>query len=160
MAKLINKHNGGVSVVRRPIAQPQDVIETLLPTYPEFALARRLLGSMWPVMPETSFIPSVELSEKDGNYLIDVALPGFKKEDIEIEASGNELTISGKYEHKEEDTKKQYSEMRQASFTRTIALPKDLDANKVTATFKDGILRITAPPTAPINAKKVQISTS
>lgn len=108
-------------------------------------------------LPEAAFVPSVEVSEKDGNYLIEMALPGFDRNSIDIEVSGNEITVSGRYERKQEDRKTHYSEMQQASFARTVVLPHDIAADKVTADFQNGMLRITAPPVAPIAAKKIAI---
>ncbi|MGZ3551712.1 MAG: Hsp20/alpha crystallin family protein [Vulcanimicrobiaceae bacterium] len=127
---------------------------------PELSLARSLMNTVLPAAEAAAFLPNVEVSEKDGNYIIDVALPGFKREDIDIEVSGNEITITGQYERKEEDTRTHYTEMRQASFTRTLVLPQEIDADKVTASFENGILRITAPSVASISAKHVAISGS
>ena len=104
-----------------------------------------------------SFVPSVELSEKDRNYVIDMALPGFNQNDIDIEVSGNEITVTGRYERKKDDGKTHYTEMQQASFQRTVVLPQDINPDKVEASFRDGMLHIVAPPTAPITAKKVAI---
>lgn len=126
--------------------------------FPELSVVRALLNGM--PMPSTAaatFLPSVEVSEKEGTYIVGVALPGFRREDIDVEVSGNELTVSGKYERKEEDAKKHYSEMRQASFTRTIVLPADIDVDKVSAVFENGVLHVTAPPMAAISTKKVAV---
>jgi HSP20 family protein len=120
--------------------------------------AQDLMNAIMPAVAETAaFVPSVEVYEQGGNYVIDMAVPGFNRDDIDIEVSGSEITISGKYERKQEDRKTHYSEMQQASFTRTIVLPHDINADKVTATLDNGILHITAPPVAPISAKKIAI---
>jgi HSP20 family protein len=151
-------NDGGQSLSRRQ-GRRQGVLDMLFP--PQFAdlsLARNLMSALTPVVAEAvAFVPSVELSEKDGNYIIDVALPGFSRADIDIEVSGKELTISGTYERSREDRRTHYSEMQQASFTRTIVLPQEVDADNVTATFQDGILHIVARPVAPISAKHVPI---
>jgi HSP20 family protein len=125
---------------------------------PEVSLARALVNAIaGPGTEMTTFLPSVDITEKDGNYIVEAALPGFRREDIDVEVSGNELTITGKFERKLESGKKHYSEMRQASFTRTIVLPQEINADQVSATFDGGILRITAPPLSQISTKKVSI---
>ncbi|HEY2476243.1 MAG TPA: Hsp20/alpha crystallin family protein [Candidatus Cybelea sp.] len=126
--------------------------------FPELSVARALLNGMPMLSTEVeSFLPSVEISEKYGAYLVDAALPGFKREDIDVEVSGSELTISGKYERKQDSARKHYSEMRQASFARTIVLPQELDADKVSASFENGVLHVTAKPVAAISTKKVAV---
>jgi HSP20 family protein len=129
-----------------------------LAVLPELSLARALIDSVAdPTMEMLSFVPSVEVTEKDGKYFVNVALPGFRREDIDVEVSGNELTIAGKYERKKEDGKKHYSEMRQASFTRTIVLPQEIDENQVAAEFENGMLHVSATPLSQISSKKVAI---
>lgn len=136
--------------------RPRAIMETLL-TGPlaQLSMARDLMEA---VTEGAAFVPPVEVSEKDGNYIIDVALPGFRNEDIDIEASGNEVTISGRYEQSKEDRKTHFSEMRQGSFMRTIALPNEVNLDTVKATFENGILRIVATPKSSIASKKVPIA--
>lgn len=158
----VTQPNGGAAVARRARPARKTMFDLLLQSgFPELSLASGLLNAVAPTLSEgTSFIPPVEVSEKDGSYSVDVALPGFKKDDIEIEVSGNEITISGTYTRKRDDAKTQYSEMQQGAFTRTIVLPHELDADKVSASFDDGILHIAAPPIAPLTAKKVPVVSS
>jgi HSP20 family protein len=129
----------------------------LLDALPELSLARAMMNTIGSPSEMAAFVPNVDVSEKDGNYVVEVALPGFRREDIDIEVSGNELTVTGKYDRKLEDGKKHYSEIRQASFVRTIVLPQDIKSDAVTASFEDGILRITAPPATQLSKKKVTI---
>jgi HSP20 family protein len=133
----------------------------LRPPFAELSLARNLMDALTPVVQETArYVPNVEISEKDGNYMIDVALPGFTPDDIEIDISGNDLTISGTYERSREDRRTHYTEFTQASFARTITLPQEINVDQVTATFDNGVLHIVAPPMAPIAARRVSISGS
>lgn len=159
MAKMMTRdRDQGSAVVARP-ARPRSVLEALFRSgFPETSLTRDLMSALTTI-PEApaAFTPSLELSEKDGNYVVDMALPGFDPKNIDIEVSGNEITISGTYERKQEDRKTHYSEMQQASFTRTVVLPQEIDADKVTASFEHGMLHVTAPPIAPVKAKKVAI---
>jgi HSP20 family protein len=133
----------------------------LRPPFAELSLARNLMDALTPVVQETArYVPNVEISEQDGNYVVDVALPGFTPDDIEIDITGNELTISGTYERNREDRRTHYTEFTQASFSRTITLPQEVNVDQVTATFDNGVLHIVAPPMAPIAARRVAISGS
>lgn len=133
----------------------------LQPPFAELSLARNLMNALTPVVQETArYVPNVEISERDGNYVIDVALPGFTPDDIEIDISGNEVTISGTYERSREERKTHYTEFTQASFSRTITMPQEINVDQVTATFENGVLHIVAPPMAPIAARRVAISGS
>jgi HSP20 family molecular chaperone IbpA len=157
MAKMVTRDRDQGAALART-GRPRTLFEALFrPGFPDLSMTRDLMSALNALPENAPFIPSVELSEKDGNYVVDMALPGFSEKDIDIEVSGNEITISGKYERKQEDRKTHYSEMQQASFMRTIVLPQDVNTDKVSASFKDGMLHVSAPPVAPIAAKKVAI---
>lgn len=165
MTSLMNREQTtSAPVERRPTSRRRGDFDAVRQAplaeivFPELSAVRALLNGMPMSSTEAAtFLPSVEISEKDGKYVVDVALPGFRREDIDVEVSGSELTVSGKYERKQEDAKKHYSEMRQASFTRTIVLPQDIDVDKVSAVFENGVLHVTAPPIAAISTKKVAV---
>lgn len=155
------ERDGGSQSARRTAPHRTNVLDVLLgPPLAELSIARGLINALDPIVGESAYLPSVELAERDGNYVIDVALPGFQPEDIAMELSGNELTISGSYKRRRDDAKTHYSEMQQASFTRTILLPQEVDADRVTANFENGMLHIVAPPKAPLTSKKISIGSS
>lgn len=106
------------------------------------------------------FAPALDLYEKDGTYIIECMLPGYKKEDINIELHDNRLTISGKQEREHADDTKRYHyrEMRRGSFARTVALPYDLESDKVTAEYRDGILKVMLPAPKQAQAKNISIN--
>ena len=103
--------------------------------------------------------PALDLYEKDGKYVVDVSVPGLRKEDIDIEIADNRLTISAtRQEEKQEDkTRYHYREVRRGGFSRTVSFPQDIEADKVTANYKDGILQVTVPLSKQLAAKKVAI---
>lgn len=158
MANMM-KRNGGQRTTTAVQPRQRSIVETFFRSpFPELSIARDLMNAVAPSLSAAaSFIPNVELYEKDGNYVIDAALPGFKKDDIDVEISGNEITLSGTYEVREDHRKTHYSEMQQASFTRTFVLPHEIDVDKVMASFENGILEITAPPVAGVSSKRVAI---
>lgn len=131
--------------------------------FAEFGSFRRAMNSFLDVSRNTEqdfIMPAIDLYNKDGKYIVEVALPGLDKKDIEIQVEGNALTIAGKYatEQVEKDKKYQYREMRRGSFSRSITLPEDIEAEKVTAEFDKGILKVQIPSLKPAQPKKVAIA--
>ena len=104
--------------------------------------------------------PAVNLYEKDGTYTIECAVPGYKKDDITVEARGDQVTISGSYSQEQNEKKNEYHrrELRQGSFTRTIALPQEVDPEKVVAKLESGMLKITLQPMKAIKSKTIPVT--
>lgn len=92
-----------------------------------------------------SFVPSIDVSETDTQFEVNVELPGMKKEDIEISMENNRLSISGDRSFKQEEDGKTYHrvETQYGSFSRSMQLPDNIDENSIEATYKDGVLNIT-----------------
>jgi HSP20 family protein len=92
--------------------------------------------------------PSVNIVENDDFFNVEVAAPGLKKEDFNVEVNKNNLTISARKEEEKEETtegKVTRSEFNYSSFTRSFYLPETVDADKITATYHEGILRLQLP---------------
>lgn len=89
-----------------------------------------------------------DIYEKDGNYHIEMDIPGFDKKDIQIEAKNGYLTITAekKVENSDEDKKKNYirRERRYGKYERSFYLG-DLESDKIEASFADGMLKIVIP---------------
>lgn len=94
-----------------------------------------------------SNVPSANLKETDSKFEVELAAPGMKKEDFNIEIEDNVLTISSeKQEELEESNKKEHyvrKEYNYTSFSRSFYLPDAADDDKVEATYKDGVLHVT-----------------
>ena len=101
----------------------------------------------------------LEIADSDDALTVKAEVPGFTAKELDVRVDGDRLTISGKHESKEESTKGKtiYSERCAKEVFRSVALPSSVDASKVNATLKDGILNIELPKTAP--AKSVPIET-
>ena len=86
--------------------------------------------------------PAVDVREKDGEYLMEVELPGLTEKDIELNVEDNILTLSSKKEESKEEKKNGYliRERCNHEFARTFVLPKDVDRDKIKAEFKNGLL--------------------
>lgn len=90
-------------------------------------------------------LPSVNVSENEQAYVIDIAAPGLKKEDFHINLKKDVLTISVESKKEESVTEKSYTrkEFDYSYFSRSFNLPEHADGEKISAEYKDGILAIT-----------------
>jgi HSP20 family protein len=107
----------------------------------------------------TGWSPALDLYQSSDNIVAVVELPGMRKEDIEISLHDGTLTISG--ERKRESSggeKAERTERYVGRFRRSIALPTRVDANKVSATYEDGILKVTLPKAEEAKPKQIQVS--
>jgi HSP20 family protein len=104
--------------------------------------------------------PAVDIVEKDKAYEVTAELPGMSEKDIEVKLAGGMLTIKGeKSEAKEEKTKDVHiSERRYGSFRRSFAVPEDVDADKLQATVRNGVLTVTMPKSAEAQKKERKIA--
>lgn len=93
-------------------------------------------------------IPSLNLTEDKNHYLIELAAPGLKKEDFNVNVEGNLLTISSNKETESKEEKEDGFSRREynySSFSRTVTLPDYAEAEKITAKYVDGVLSLTIP---------------
>jgi HSP20 family protein len=104
--------------------------------------------------------PSVDVIDRDKEVLIKAELPGVKKEDLDISISDDSVTIRANTRHEEKEEKGKYfrREMSRGEFVRTLALPAEVDGAKAKASFKDGILELTAPKVTQSKRHKVTVS--
>ena len=103
--------------------------------------------------------PAIELTEKDNQFEIQVAVTGIDPKDLKVEVTGDDLLIKGetKAEKKEEKGEVHTSEFKYGSLFRSIHLPKKVDPDKVKADLKNGLLTITAPIAEEAKARKVKV---
>ena len=103
--------------------------------------------------------PFIDMVGDEKSYLIKAELPGVKEEEIKVGVQDNVLTISGerKYEKEEKDKKFHRFERAYGSFTRNFTIPKDSDGEKVSAEFKNGILKVRLPKTDKVKPKQVEV---
>jgi HSP20 family protein len=105
--------------------------------------------------------PALDLYEDRDNLTVKAELPGMKKEDIEISLHDGVLTLSG--ERKDEQNRHEgdihRSERFVGKFQRTLTLPTPVEADKVKASYKDGILTVTLPKAETAKPKQIQIKT-
>ena len=94
-----------------------------------------------------NFIPEVDVLESEKTYELHIAVPGFKKDNFNLEVDDNLLTVSGerKFEEKQEDKTFKSIQTSYGSFSRTFTLPDNVDATKIEAHYNDGILEVIVP---------------
>lgn len=105
--------------------------------------------------PSDQFFPNIDLSETEKQIKITAELPGMEPEDINLELSDDSISIQGKKEFKEEEKSEHYYHMERSygTFYRTIPLSAQINADKVEASYKKGVLTVTLPKKKTAQAK-------
>lgn len=103
--------------------------------------------------------PAIDLYQTDDEVVVKAALPGFRADDVQINVTGEVLTIRGELKHEEEQKEKAWHirEQRWGSFERSVALPTDVVADKANADFANGILTITLPKAEEVKPKTITV---
>jgi len=102
---------------------------------------------------------AIDLIREKDKLVLHVDMPGIKPDDVKIEVRDDIITVSGQHEEKTEAEDDNYvrRERRFGSFSRSIALPGGVDADKIEATSKDGVVEVAIPLPAEKKAKSVEI---
>jgi HSP20 family protein len=119
----------------------------------------RLLDFNFPTGLERGF-PKVDIIDHDNEIEVQAALPGVKKEDLDVSINNQAITIrtSSKEEKKEEEKGKYFRrEITRGEFQRTLSLPDNVDGGNAKASFKDGILKVTIPKTEKSKRKTIEV---
>ncbi len=104
-------------------------------------------------------LPSLNIREEKNNYLVELAAPGLKKDDFNIDVEGNVVTIScDKESETREEREEEFmrTEYDYSCFSRSFTLPETADAAKIHAKYNDGILRLEIPKLADVLKQKMQ----
>ena len=104
-------------------------------------------------------VPAVDMYQTDNEVVVKAALPGMKAEDVQLNVTGEVLTIKGEIKQKEEVKEKAYHlrEQRWGMFERSVILPTEVVADKAKADFENGILTITLPKAEEAKPKTISI---
>ncbi|OPX19765.1 MAG: molecular chaperone [Desulfobacca sp. 4484_104] len=108
---------------------------------------------------ETEWAPVVDISESADQVTVKAEIPGLEPKDIDISLSGDLLTIKGekKSEREEKDENYHLVERSYGSFSRSLRLPVSVEADKIEASYKQGVLTITCPKKEEVKAKAIEI---
>ena len=110
----------------------------------------------------SGWLPSIDLYEDRDHLVLRAEIPGMKKEDIDISLHGDVLTLSGERKEDEafEKAETYRTERFLGKFQRSLTLPVSVDANKVQAAYKDGILTVTLPKAEEAKPKHIEVKVS
>lgn len=109
---------------------------------------------------QAGVFPLINLSEDKDNYYIRAELPGVKADELDIQATANNIAISGERKITAEDEGARYHrrEREAGTFSRVIGLPAEVDSDKVDAKLENGILRIVVPKAEIAKPKQIAVS--
>jgi len=152
-----------MSIVKwSPLKELEDMRKDMDRLFEEFfsPITRRRRGWLKPEM--GVIVPNIEMYDRKNEIVVKAALPGVAKEDMDLTITKDSLTLKGEARKEEEIKEEDYyaSEISYGSFTRTIALPAEVDSEKAKASFKNGVLEIILPKREEAKPKEIKIEVS
>jgi HSP20 family protein len=120
-----------------------------------------LLGRNWEAPASTTaWNPAVDIFENDNEIVLKAELPGLNAKDIELKIENNVLMLKGERRFEKETKEENYHrvEREYGSFSRAFSLPVAVDAEKVLAEYKDGVLKVVLPKKAETKPKPIKVS--
>ena len=111
---------------------------------------------------ERGWAPAVDMIDRDDEVVLRADLPGLDEKDIEVTVEDGTLAIRGERKEQKEEKKEDYyySERSYGAFARALPLPATVEADKVKATFKKGVLEVHLPKAKEAKGKKIEIKTA
>lgn len=105
------------------------------------------------------WMPTVDISETEGEYLIKAELPEVKKEDVKVTVEDGVLTLQGERRQEKEEKGKRFHRVERSygSFLRSFALPESVDESQVKAEYKDGVLNLHLPKSEKVKPKAIDV---
>lgn len=103
----------------------------------------------------------VDIRQTDNEFVIEASVPGFRPDDVEVTFDDGVLTVRGQRRVENEETQGQYvrRERRLTSVYRQIGLPAEVRADEISASFDNGVLRVTVPRAQKAQPKRIQVTT-
>lgn len=143
----------GLSPSFAPLSQLRDEMEDL------FELFTGDRNGDWP---SRMLAPPMDLSESNGSLQLRLDLPGVDPKEIDIQVSGNQLTVAGERKEEKEDKGETFHriERRAGQFSRSVTLPCAVEEDKIEANYHDGVLTISVPKSEAAKAKRIDVKTS
>lgn len=105
-------------------------------------------------------VPRMDVSERDGEFVVKAEMPGIKKDDIEISLENGVLTISAETRSETEEKEGERvirQERRYGKYLRSLRLGKEIDEKQVKASYKDGVLELVLPKAEAVKPKKISV---
>ncbi|SRR6266567_420678 len=135
-----------LSNMNRMLEEPLTMLRPMLP----------LEENYWPIKPWT---PACDIFETDKELVLKFELPGVKKEDVKVTMENHALVLRGERKFEEETNRENYHrvERHYGQFMRSFTVPVFVDATKINAEFKYGVLRVTLPKREEAKAKQIEV---
>jgi HSP20 family protein len=110
-------------------------------------------------MTVAEWAPMVDIVEDEKNYVIKAELPDVKKEDVHVSVENGVLTITGERRAEKEEKHRKYHRVERSygSFARSFALPENVEAQKVSAAYKDGLLTVNVAKSEKAQPKQIEV---
>jgi HSP20 family protein len=104
-------------------------------------------------------VPAIDMYQTDDEIVVKASIPGFKAEEVQINVTGEILTLRGEMKHEDEKKEKSWHirEQRWGSFERSVALPTQVVADKAKAEFENGVLIVTLPKAEDVKPKTITV---
>jgi HSP20 family protein len=105
------------------------------------------------------WMPTVDISEIEGEYLIKAELPEVRKEDVKVTVENGVLTLQGERRQEKEEKGKRFHRVERSygSFVRSFTLPESVDESSVKAEYKDGVLNLHLPKSEKVKPKAIDV---
>ncbi|MBI2485698.1 MAG: Hsp20/alpha crystallin family protein [Deltaproteobacteria bacterium] len=106
--------------------------------------------------------PAVDIHENNDSFVVKADLPAVNKDDIQIDLKDNTLTLKGEKKFENKVSKDNYIRVERSygTFVRSFTLPQNVDAEKIKATYKDGVLELTLPKKEEAKPKQIKVEVS
>jgi HSP20 family protein len=115
----------------------------------------------WAAESGGQLVPKMDIAETDTGYELTADLPGVEEKDVDVSVADGVLRIKGERKSEKEEKKKNYHRVERSfgRFERAISLPEGVDENKIAASFKQGVLKVTVPKSAKAkeSTKKIEV---
>jgi len=111
---------------------------------------------------QMNWFPVVDIKENKDEFTVFAELPGMNKEDVHITFTDGKLVVEGERKKEQEENEANYHRVERSygKFCRTFQLPSGIQANKIAADFKDGILKIKLPKSEEVKPKEIEVKVS
>ena len=140
-----------------PFRELEDMHRHLTTLFDGNSSARRRNGKE--SMTVAEWAPTVDIVEDEKNYVIKAELPDMKREDVHVSVENGVLTITGERKAEKEEKNRKYHRVERSygSFARSFALPENVEAQKVSAAYKDGLLTVTVAKSEKAQPKQIEV---
>ncbi|MEU6303329.1 Hsp20/alpha crystallin family protein [Streptomyces chartreusis] len=155
MTTPVRRHRGGamqgspVGWARNPLTEFDQLLSEMS------GLIESTVGG---TAPAVAWTPLADVTESDDAFHVEIELPGVKSKDINVEANGQELVVTGEIKEKERKGVLRRSTRRTGSFEYRLRLPGEVDNEKINAQMSDGVLTITVPKAEVAKPRHIEIS--